>query len=218
MARTPALAYLRVSRGRTHRKNLEIFDQRIQCLAFAQRNGFVVRKEFVEIELGKGSDTLVARPQLEKCIRLAQQTGGPILVASIDRIARNVNFLDELLQMNVSFIVSQSRAILSSGVYRRFTRKASRVSSPADRTAGPVPERRKLREAALKGHRALREQANCFALAVFPEIERIRAAGAKTLLDVADELDRRGVPTARGGKWTPTAVRRVLKRVDTIGD
>jgi hypothetical protein len=212
MARKPALAYFRVSRGRTHRKKLEILDQRIHCLAFAQRNGFVVQEEFEEIELGKGSDSFAARPQLERCILLACQTGAPILVASIDRIARNVNFLDELLQMNVTFIVTQSVANLSPTTFRAFSRKSGRRSSRVGRKAAPTTKRSTLREAAKQGHQALRDQADSFALAILPEIDRIRTAGAATLQAVADELDHRGVPTARGGRWTPTAVSRILRR------
>jgi len=209
MARKPVLAYFRVSRGRTHRKKLEILDQRIHCLAFAQQNGFVVQEEFAEIELDKGSDSFAARPQLERCILMARQTGAPILVASIDRVARNVNFLDELLQMNVTFIVTQSVANLSPTTFHAFSRKSGRRSSRVGRKTAPTT---KLREAAKQGHQALRDQAETFALAILPEIDRIRAAGAATLQAVADELDRRGIPTARGGKWTPTAVSRILRR------
>lgn len=212
MARKPALAYFRVSRGRTHRKKLEILDQRIHCLAFARRNGFIVQEEFEEIELGKGSDSLAARPQLERCILLARQTGTPILVASIDRIARNVNFLDELLQMNVTLIITQSVADLSPTTFHAFSRESGQRSPRAGRKVAPTTKRSTLRDAAKQGHLALCEQADSFALAILPEIDRIRSAGAATLQAVADELDRRGVPTARGGRWTPTKVSRILRR------
>ena len=47
---------------------------------------------------------------------------------------------------------------------------------------------------------------------VFPMIEAYQKAG-KTLQAIADELNRMDVRTARGGKWTPTTVRRIALRV-----
>ena len=43
-----------------------------------------------------------------------------------------------------------------------------------------------------------------------PIIESIRKAGAISLKDIADGLNQRGIPTARGGRWHPTQVMRVL--------
>lgn len=45
-----------------------------------------------------------------------------------------------------------------------------------------------------------------------PIIAEVRAAGAVTLLAVADALNARGIPTARGGQWSPVQVQRVEAR------
>ena len=42
-------------------------------------------------------------------------------------------------------------------------------------------------------------------------IETYQKAG-KTLQAIADELNRMGIETARGGKWTATTVRRIALR------
>jgi hypothetical protein len=44
-------------------------------------------------------------------------------------------------------------------------------------------------------------------------IEELQAAGATSLNAIADGLNERGIPTARGaGKWSATQVMRVLAR------
>jgi hypothetical protein len=40
----------------------------------------------------------------------------------------------------------------------------------------------------------------------------VQASGAKTLGEIADALNSRGVPTARGGSWARMTVKRVLDR------
>jgi DNA invertase Pin-like site-specific DNA recombinase len=47
-------------------------------------------------------------------------------------------------------------------------------------------------------------------------VESIRAQGLESLRGIADELNRQGVLTARGGRaWHPTSVARVLERMTT---
>jgi hypothetical protein len=47
-----------------------------------------------------------------------------------------------------------------------------------------------------------------------PIIAELQAAGITTLRGIADELNRRDVPTAAGrGRWQPVQVSRVLRRL-----
>jgi len=40
----------------------------------------------------------------------------------------------------------------------------------------------------------------------------LRSAGCTTLRELADELNSRGIPTARGGRWHAATVARVMER------
>ena len=51
-----------------------------------------------------------------------------------------------------------------------------------------------------------------FAANVRPIIREVQRAGAGTLRAVADALNARGIPTARGGRWHAMTVRNVLAR------
>jgi DNA invertase Pin-like site-specific DNA recombinase len=55
--------------------------------------------------------------------------------------------------------------------------------------------------------------ADAFADTVAPAIREAKAAGAKTLREIAAALNGRGIATARGGKWEAQTVANVLRRV-----
>jgi len=50
-----------------------------------------------------------------------------------------------------------------------------------------------------------------FAANILPAIQPLRAEG-RSLREIANVLNARGVPTARGGKWAPTQIADILKR------
>ena len=44
-----------------------------------------------------------------------------------------------------------------------------------------------------------------------PNIQELRAAGCKSLRAIAAGLEERGIPAARGGKWSAVQVSRLLE-------
>ena len=70
-----------------------------------------------------------------------------------------------------------------------------------------LPEARVIAKAAQKAG------ADAHADAVRPAIREAQAAGAKSLRQVAAALNRRGIATAREGKWEAQTVANVLRRV-----
>jgi hypothetical protein len=67
-------------------------------------------------------------------------------------------------------------------------------------------------------HRALanRRAADSRALALLPTIRKLMAAGFVSQRGLANELNRRGIPAAGGGRWHRTAVTRMLTRLDLL--
>jgi hypothetical protein len=45
-------------------------------------------------------------------------------------------------------------------------------------------------------------------------IRKVQASEARSLAEIADALNARGVLTARGGSWSPMTVKRVLDRTE----
>jgi hypothetical protein len=67
-----------------------------------------------------------------------------------------------------------------------------------------------------RGRLANKRAADHRANALAPTLSEIQAAGFMARRALADELNRRGIPTARGGRWHYTTVVRMLKRLGLL--
>jgi Recombinase len=63
---------------------------------------------------------------------------------------------------------------------------------------------------------ATKRVADVRAEAFRPTIRKLRKAGFVSISAIARELNARGVPTARGGKWRLTTVTRLLERLEKL--
>ena len=66
------------------------------------------------------------------------------------------------------------------------------------------------------GASANRWAADAHALALLPTIRTLMAAGFVSQRELANELNRRGIATARGGNWHRNTVLRMLRRLDLL--
>jgi DNA invertase Pin-like site-specific DNA recombinase len=64
------------------------------------------------------------------------------------------------------------------------------------------------------GRAVLQAQARARAADIAPIVKELQASGAVTLQAIADGLNERGIPTARGGQWRITQVARLLEAID----
>jgi DNA invertase Pin-like site-specific DNA recombinase len=55
---------------------------------------------------GKGSDAMECRPKLAAAVKVARKLKAPVIVASLDRLGRDVHFISGLMAHKVEFIVS----------------------------------------------------------------------------------------------------------------
>ena len=69
-----------------------------------------------------------------------------------------------------------------------------------------------LSEARSKSLEARSDQADQFAANVLPVIRSVQSSGTRTLRDIAEALNNRGIKTARSGSWHAASVKRVLER------
>jgi hypothetical protein len=60
---------------------------------------------------------------------------------------------------------------------------------------------------------AVKSEADTYAANVLPIIREAQKAGARTLREIAEALNARGIATARGGKWYAQSVANVLARL-----
>jgi DNA invertase Pin-like site-specific DNA recombinase len=94
------IAYYRVSTQKQGVSGLGLEAQRAAVGEFAAARGGTVRAEFEEVESGRKA----ARPQLRRALEMCRQTGAKLLIAKLDRLARNVAFLSSLMEGDVEFL------------------------------------------------------------------------------------------------------------------
>ena len=96
-----AVAYIRVS---TQKQSLGLEAQQATIARFAAQEGFEIGQTFVEKQSGKDDDT--RRPQLKAALEAARKAKGPIIVAKLCRLSRDVHFISGLMKHKISFIVA----------------------------------------------------------------------------------------------------------------
>ena len=94
------IAYYRVSTTRQGASGLGLEAQRGAATRYASAHGGVVLEEHIEVESGKKA----LRPELAAAVRRGRETGGVLLLAKLDRLARNVVFIANLIESGVRFI------------------------------------------------------------------------------------------------------------------
>ena len=220
------VAYLRVSTDRQGRSGLGLEAQQAAIAAFLTGADRLLEPPYVEVESGRNPD----RPKLRQALARCRKAGATLLIAKLDRLARNVHFISGLMESGVPFVAAdmpnatpfmlhihaavaeeEARAISKRTKAALAAAKARGVKLGGDRGYRPVtpPDAKAAAEART---RAADHAAH--ALAGVIEDVRTSLGGAASLHAIAKGLTERGISTPRGGAWTATAVRRVLGRLE----
>jgi DNA invertase Pin-like site-specific DNA recombinase len=218
-----AVAYYRVSTQQQGRSGLGIEAQQAAVARFCETEGYTLQSAYTEVETGKGCDALERRPQLSAALAAARKARCPVIVAKLCRLSRNVEFIAGLMTRKVPFIVAELGADTDPfmlHIYAALAEKERALISARTKAAlaakkqrgEPVGDIRRLAEGSQRGRAIQAARADQFAANVLPIIEELRSAGVTTLKGIAAALNTRGVQTARGGRWDPTTVKRILAR------
>ena len=210
------VAYYRVSTSRQGESGLGLEAQRAATLAFVAEQGAELADEFTEIESGRRSD----RPKLEEALDICRKTGATLLIAKLDRLARNVHFISGLLETKVRFVAidmpNADRFMLH--VYAAIAEEESRRIGERTKAALAAAKARGV-VLGVNGNNVARErrrEADRFALQVGPTVRRLREVEGLSIRAVSDRLNHDGVPAFSGAEWHPTTVQRVWKRFGAL--
>lgn len=218
----PLITYIRVSTSGQGRSGLGIEAQRQTLAHFASSEGYEVAREFVEVETGKGVDALDRRPQLKAALAAARKLRCHVGVAKLDRLSRDVHFISGLMAHKVPFVVAELGPDVDPFVLHLFAALAekeraliatrTRQALSAAKARGVTLGNPKLHMARKGAVEAVKAEADRYAANVLPIIREAQKAGASTLRQLADALNARGIPTARGGQWYAQSVANILER------
>lgn len=208
------ISYLRVSTQRQGRSGLGIDAQRAAVdLYLGQVSGTLV-SEFVEVESG----SCKARPVLARSIALCRRTKAVLLIAKLDRLARNVAFVSSLMESGVEFVAVDAPYAnrLMIHILAAFAEHERTQISERTKAALAVAKARGV-QLGVNGRRLAK--ANKMAAMSFaetmrgPTLEAIDV-GAKTLNEIALQLNARGEHTRQGSPWSASGVHRLLHRLE----
>lgn len=208
------ISYLRVSTQRQGQSGLGVEAQRTAVNDFLKRVNGTLLAEFVEIESGARK----ARPILVQSIAQSRKAGAILLIAKLDRLARNVAFVSSLMESGVEFVAADAPYANRLMIHI--------MSAFAEHERALISERTKAALAAAKvrgvvlgrNGKALAVQnqsaAEAFARSLSGAVEKASAAGATTLLELAGKLNAEGSCTRQGHQWTPGTIHRLLGRLN----
>ncbi|MGC1407613.1 MAG: recombinase family protein [Acetobacteraceae bacterium] len=220
---THYVAYLRASTERQGKSGLGLEAQEAAIVAFLKPEDAIVLPKFVEVESGCRSD----RPELAKAIARCRTTGAKLLIAKLDRLARNVHFVAGLTeQVDIAACDMPSAKPFEMHVRAALAEDVRRLNSARIRSGLQAAKARGVKLGGDHGYRPSAEalahaaaargrRADEKATARYGDVQAIRKTGVTSMNGIAVALNARGIATPRGnGTWTATAVRRVLARVE----
>ena len=222
------IAYYRVSTKQQGESGLGLEGQETAVQSYARQTGATIKASYVEVESGKVAD----RPQLAKALAHARRNKATLVVAKLDRLSRNVEFLARVMNSAVEFVACDNPAVNRLTLHILAAVAEAEAKAISDRTkaalaaykarggklGAELPQCRNLTaESRAKGIRmagdASRRAAEEAYSDLIPTVQAMKAEGL-SLRAIAERLNAEGHTTRRGKPWNQVQVSRVLERAE----
>jgi DNA invertase Pin-like site-specific DNA recombinase len=220
MASGKFVAYYRVSTQKQGRSGLGLEAQQATVAQYLNGGAWELIAEFTEIETGKGSNALAKRPQLRAALDACKKHKATLIIAKLDRLARNVHFVSGLIESGVEFIAAdmpqankvmiQMHAVMSEWERDAISAR-TKAALAAAKARGVVLGRTgaaNLRPNIEQRQRAADE----FAEGMRATLEGFKVRGLSQR-DMVAELNRIGSKAPKGGEWQLKTLQRVIARL-----
>lgn len=220
MAQHKFIAYYRVSTQKQGASGLGLDAQREAVKSYLRGCNGKLTAAYTEIESGKRSD----RPELLAALAQCRLHKATLIIAKLDRLARNVAFIANLMESGVEFVAVDFPQAnrLTVHILAAIAEHEALMISQRTRAALQAARRRGIRLGGLRSNSASMGRSGAAASAsvrqakagrrnadLLPVVQRLKATGA-TLATIAERLNGDGIPAPRGGYWHPASVARVL--------
>jgi DNA invertase Pin-like site-specific DNA recombinase len=210
------VAYYRVSTAEQGRSGLGLDAQESAVRNYLDGGTWELVEEFTEVESGKRSD----RPELAKALTACKRHKATLVIAKLDRLARNVHFISGLMETKVKFVACDmpEATPFMLHIYAAVAQEEARAISARTKAALAAAKARGVRlgrtgiEILAPKYRA---EAKARAEQLEPVIRELQRDGY-SMRGIAAELDKRKVDTPRGGAWHPQLVKRIVERLEHL--
>ena len=224
MANGKFISYCRVSTQQQGASGLGLEAQKKAISDYLNGGAWELLGEYVEIESGKKND----RPELKAALEHCEVTGSTLIIAKLDRLARNVKFIATLMDSTVEFVAvdfPQANRLTVHILAAVAEHEAKMISERTKNALAAAKARGKVlgspqnltssgqAKGAAAGNKRTQEKADAFAVKISPHIKPLVQQGLN-LSQIAKTLNERRIQTARGttGTWTAQAVKNVMAR------
>lgn len=218
MADGKFIAYYRVSTERQGKSGLGLEAQRKAVADYLNGGRWTLVDEFTEIETGKGANAMDKRPELKAAIAACKKHKATLVIAKLDRLARNVHFISGLMETNVDLVAVDNPNV------NRMTLQI--LAAVAEDEARRISERTKAALAVAKARGTVlgshgsnvlaplnKARADKFAAQLAVRVRKLRGQGL-SVRAITDEMNKAGIETARGGRWHVQTVHRLINRIE----
>lgn len=220
---TNYIAYYRVSTKKQGNSGLGIEAQKTTVRQFIKDNGNLL-DEYVEVESGKKDN----RAELNKAINKCKETGSTLIIAKLDRLSRNYDFIFSLKNSKVKFVCCDlpDANTLTIGIMASLAQYERELIS--DRIKKALNEKKKQGhklgspnnlndKARQKAHKAKSEKANNNEINknIFNIAYHMKLTGLG-YRKIANYLNNENYKTVNGKSFTPMTVKLILERFSKI--
>jgi DNA invertase Pin-like site-specific DNA recombinase len=218
----PYVAYFRVSTRRQGWSGLGIESQQEDVRRYLRSMPGKLIAEVTEVENGTRDD----RPKLIEALRLCRVHSAILVIARLDRLARNVALISRLMESGVEFVAADCPHANRLTIHILAAIAEYEVKMRSDRLKGACAvekargirrggnitgnSRLYIRIAHAASNAARLKRAKDRAMDLAPMILELQASG-KSLNGIAGELNRRAIESPQGCKWRHSTVIRVLR-------
>jgi DNA invertase Pin-like site-specific DNA recombinase len=220
------VAYFRVSTEKQGVSGLGLEAQRNSVERYVSGAGGVISAEFQEIESGKRND----RPEIAAALAACRAHRAILIIAKLDRLARNVAFISNLMESGVDFVAADMPMANRLTVHilaavaeheREMISQRTKAALAAAKARGTKLGNPQLkagnRASAIAAGQVRARQARAKARDIWPFIDAAKKAGCRTLAELAEALTARGVRTPGGrSRWSPEQIRRVIGKAQAM--
>ncbi len=218
MANGKFIAYYRVSTQQQGQSGLGLEAQRTAVLAYLNGGAWELVTEVTEVETGKGANALDRRPKLAEALAMCKRHKATLVIAKLDRLARNVHFVSGLIESGVEFVAAdmphanktmiQIHAVMSEHERDQISERTKVALAAAKARGVKLGNPQNL----VQNVEERQAAADAFANKLRGLVDGMKARGMSQR-GMVDELNSLGVKTARGGEWGLVQFQRVLKRL-----
>jgi len=223
------VVYYRVSSKQQGKSGLGLEAQKEIVDRFLHvNNAEAIPPSFTEIESGRKND----RPELRKAINRCKETGSTLLIAKLDRLARNAAFImnlkDDLAEFKIGFVAADmpDANTMTIGIMALMAQQEAEFTSTRTKEGLAEAKKRgtklgspqnltdKSREKALEviKRNAVENKESRFA---YHYIKSLRSDGL-SFQKISDELNKEGYRTRSGKLFHPMTASNIYKRFSAL--